>query len=196
MLLELNTYISDSLKNFGWLTFSWPLADFPIFFLPLFLWWVWLYLTFYTPSSNSNAKRKELMHIFYACVIGIIISFIIKQFVDIDRPAWYIESTESLLLGKIPEKSFPSDHATVSFAFLTALLFSQYKRVGYVFLPFVIIMNIFRIVVWVHWPLDIIAGSCVGIFSGYIMMTKLRETKLVKKLDSAIITVMKKLYLY
>jgi len=196
MILEVNAHISDSLKNFWWLPFSWALADFPIFFLPLFLLWVWLYYTFFNTSHRKHDKRVELMHIFYACLIGILISFIVKQFIDIERPIGYIESTEYLLLWKIPEKSFPSDHATVSFAFVTALLLSSYRRVGYIFLPFVIIMNIFRIVVWVHWPLDILAWSCVWILSWYIMIRRLKETKLVKKIDSAIIIIMKKLYLY
>jgi len=35
----------------------------------------------------------------------------------------YLESTKNMILNRIPEKSFPSDHATVSFAFLTALFY-------------------------------------------------------------------------
>lgn len=116
-----------------------------------------MYLTFY--KKDIRETRTQLLHIFYACVVGIVFSYIIKQFVDVERPEQYLESTQNLILSTIPEKSFPSDHATVSFAFVTALFFTGFQKLGYVFLPFVIVMNISRILVGVHWPLDILAGT-------------------------------------
>ena len=181
------------------------IADFPIFFLPIFLWGLWLYYTFSAPphplkkweeTSYKDKKRLELMHIFYACLLGMILSFIIKQFVDIERPESYIESTKDMLLGRIPEKSFPSDHATISFAFTIALLFTKFYKVGYIFLPFVIVMNISRIIVWVHWPLDIFAWTILWTVSAIIFFTYFRRLKLVKSLDESIIKLMKYLHLY
>lgn len=116
-----------------------------------------MYLTFY--KKDVLETRTQLLHIFYACVVGIIFSYIIKQFIDVERPDQYLESTKNLILSTIPEKSFPSDHATVSFAFVTALFFTGFQKLGYIFLPFVIVMNISRILVGVHWPLDILAGT-------------------------------------
>jgi len=192
-MIELNSRLADFFTNFAAIPYISFLADIPIFFLPLFLVSLWLYYTFWNPKNDN---RRDLLHIFYACIIWMILSLIIKQFVDIDRPESYIESTKSMLLWKIPEKSFPSDHATISFAFTTALLYTNYYKVWLIFLPFVIIMNISRIIVWVHWPLDIIAGSLLGIFSAYIFFRHVQTRKLVKSLDSLIIKLMKMLHLY
>ena len=192
-MLELNSKLADFLTSFSTIPFISILADLPIFFLPCFLWGMWLYYTF---VNQEKDKRTHLLHILYACIVGMILSFVIKQFVDIERPESYIESTRSLLLWKIPEKSFPSDHATISFAFTTALFFTKFYKVGYIFLPLVIIMNLSRIIVGVHWPLDIIAWSILGVFSAIIFFSRLRELKLVKYFDVTIIKIMKALHLY
>lgn len=196
-MLEFNTHIFEILNGLSWegviAKISPFIADFPIFFLPLFLWGLWLYYTFISQEAD---ERKTLMHIFYVCVIWMVLSFIIKQFIDIERPEAYLKSTESLLLGKIPEKSFPSDHATISFAFATALLYTKFYKVGYVFIPFVILMNLSRIIVWVHWPLDILAWTILWITSAIIFFLYLERLKLVKNLDTMIIRLMKYLHFY
>jgi len=180
-MLDLNTQIFEILntltENNLVATLSPLIADFPIFFIPLFLSGLWIYHSF----TKQNSKQKhQLLYIFYACVTGIVLSYIIKMFVDIERPDMYVESTKNLIMNKIPEKSFPSDHATVSFAFVSALFYTSYKKVWYFFLPLVIIMNISRIIVGVHWPLDILVGSILWIFSAYIFFTYIKQLKLVK----------------
>lgn len=209
MVLEWNSQLFDTLHMFSNNFTFWILADFPIFFLPVFLGWLWLYHTFFqkksSPTLFSRFKKKDsqktdmrihLLHIFYACIVGLVFSYFIKFFIDIDRPESYLEQTGNLIMSNIPAKSFPSDHATVSFAFTISLLFAGFKKVWYIFLPFVIIMNISRIIVWVHWPLDILAGSVVGITAAIITFKYIVPSKLVKSADIFIIEVMKKLRLY
>jgi len=192
-MLELNTIIFEYFSILRSFPGIWILADFPIFFLPIFLLGLWLYYTF---KNSTYDKRVELMHLFYACVLGLIFSYIIKQFVDIQRPESYLDQTQSLIMGTIPAKSFPSDHATISFAFTTWLFFTGFKRIGYIFLPFVIVMNISRIIVWVHWPLDIVAWMITWISASTIFFYFASKGKLVKKLDLIIISIMKTLRLY
>jgi undecaprenyl-diphosphatase len=192
-MLELNSYIFNFLHSFSYIPFVGYLADFPIFFLPLFLVGIWLYYTFW---KGEDDKRIELLHIFYACALALAFSYIIKQFVDIERPERYLEETANLIMHNIPEKSFPSDHATVSLAFAISLLFMNFTRTWYIFLGFAIIMNICRVIVGVHWPLDIIAGMVTGILWAYIFFMYLEKVKLVKKLDTLIIKVIKIIRLY
>ncbi len=212
MLLELNSQFFDYMQGFSNIPYIGYIADLPIFFLPTFLAWMWIYYTFFQEkntnllskikdkfSSNETfytAKRLDLLHIFYACILGLVFSYIIKLFVDIDRPDTYLEQTWNLIMSTIPAKSFPSDHATVSFAFTISLFFAGFKKVGYIFLPFVIIMNISRIIAWVHWPLDILAGTIVGISAAIITFKYIVPLKLVKSGDILIIGIMKKLRLY
>jgi len=173
-------------------------ADSPIFFLPLFLLWYWIYYTYKKDNTiiseinlTKNLLEKEnLIYIFYSVVLWIIISLIIQQLVYIDRPETVLEWAWKLLLKHIPDASFPSDHATVSIAFLTSLFFSWYKKVWYIFLPFVILMLLSRVIVWVHWPLDILAWTIVWIFSSFIIFKYITKVKIINKINKFIIKIM------
>ena len=153
-------------------------ADAPIFFIPLFLLIFWLY---YSWKQKDVSQKESLLHIFYASCVAIITSLFIQQFVHLERPETAIENKKNLLLEHIPDASFPSDHASVSVAFLTALYFSGYKKTFWCFLPFVVGMNLSRIIAGVHWPFDILAGIIVGIFSASISFFVLKKIKFVKK---------------
>ena len=192
-MLELNQNIFRFFSQFSDLAFIWLLADGPIFFIPLFLAWLWLYNTF---VNSKNERRNQLLHIFYACILWIIWSYIIKQFIDIERPESYIEQTWNLIMSSIPEKSFPSDHATVSFAFTVSLFYAGFKKLWYIFLPCIICMNLARIALWVHWPLDIIAGALLWLLCSVLFFTYMGQSKFVKNIDSFIIRVMKYIKLY
>jgi membrane-associated phospholipid phosphatase len=155
-------------------------VDSPIFFLPIFLIWAWIYSTYKIRSTNGFIEKNNLLFIFYGTVIAIIISLWIQQVVTLERPETVIEWIWKLILKHIPDASFPSDHATVSVAFLCWLFLAWYRRVAYCFLPFVILMNVSRIIVGVHWPLDIVAWTIVWILWSYITFKILSKSKLVK----------------
>lgn len=161
-------------------------ADAPIFFLPFFLISYWVYYS----CKKDPLHKENLLFIFYSVVIGISLSMIIQQFVHIERPEEHLSNAWKLLLSHIPDASFPSDHATVSFAFLISLFFAGYKKTCYWFLPFVILMNISRIVAGVHWPLDILVWSVIWILSAVFTFYKIREIKFVKKINSFIIKIL------
>lgn len=158
------------------------LADTPIFFLPIFLVTAWI-----LSLKNNNSKTKNnLLFIFYSSVIAIIINLIIQQFFHFERPELFLENVWKLLLDHIPDASFPSDHAAVSVSFLTGLFLFGYKKVWYYFGFFVILMLISRIIVWVHWPLDIIVWSIIWVISAFIIK-KLVDNKLIKNINNTII---------
>lgn len=160
------------------------MADGPIFLLPIFLLFGWLYFAY----KKDNESKKNLLHIFYATVLWIIISLIIQQFVNIDRPETAIEWTGKLILDHIPDASFPSDHATVSFAFLAALFLAWYRKLAFLYLPLCLFMNICRVIAWVHWPLDIIAWALVWISSAFIVF-KYKAHKCLEKIDTYILKI-------
>lgn len=193
MLQEINRQILLNLNSLTSLEFIektvYIFADAPIFFLPIFLVIMWIYHTHFhsTYAPIIEQKKEKLLLIFYSCVIWIIIALIIQQFVTLERPESFIENYWKLLISHIPDASFPSDHATVSFAFLTSLFLAWYKKTWLLFLPFVIIMNLSRVIAWIHWPFDIVAWLLVWIFSAIITFKILGENKLVKKLNLWII---------
>lgn len=159
-------------------------ADWPIFFLPIFLVFAWLYYTF--KEKNINAK-KDLLFIFYSCVIAIIINLIIQSFVHLERPETVLEWVGKLLLEHIPDASFPSDHAWVSMAFLTALFLANYKKIWYFFIIPVILMNLSRVIVWVHWPFDIVVWSIIWLVSAFISFKLLNKCKYVNNFNNLLL---------
>ncbi len=163
------------------------MADLPIFFLPIFLVVCWFYYT----NKKNIVWKNNLLFIFYSTLLGIIISLIIQQFTwHFERPESYVQNAEKLIMNNIPDASFPSDHATVSIAFLTSLFLFWYKKIFYYFLPFVILMLISRVITALHWPFDIVWGTLVWIFSAFIIF-KFRKNKFLISLNNFIIKIMK-----
>ncbi len=167
-------------------------VDGPIFILPVFLLWYWIYYSFLERNKKDTfdlflEKKQDLIFIFYWTVFALIISLIIQQFVNIDRPEQHIKAGAKLLLDHLPDASFPSDHASVGIAFITWLFFSWYKKWFWLLLLPFIFMIISRVIAWVHWPFDILAWSLIWTFGSYIAIFHFSKIKFVKKLNLEII---------
>lgn len=84
------------------------------------------------------------------------------------RPRPFIDHEVFKLISKSGlEKSFPSDHAAISFA-IAFVIFFYNKKLGIVFLILALLVGVGRIFVGVHYPLDILAGGTVGFLSALI----------------------------
>ncbi len=159
-------------------------ADAPIFFLPVFLVGFWLFYTI-----NKQAKKKnKLLIIFYSIIFAIVVNMIIQYIVPISRPSTFLWVHAKFLLSHIPDASFPSDHATVSAAFLASILLSGYKKTFWIFLPFALIMLVSRVIAGVHWPFDIVVWIVVWTVAGYVVY-KFKSTKAITCLNSGILKI-------
>jgi len=189
-------------------------VDFPIFFLPIFLVWAWMYYSYNTKIFNyyikfTNlrsksdiksikdqiltkiiTKKQNLLLIFYWTILAISITLLVQQIIVIERPETVIEWVWKLLIKHLPDASFPSDHATVSVAFLTWLFLAWYKKTWYIFLPLVILMNLSRVIAWIHWPFDIIVWVIIWIISSFVSFKVFKKSKFVKKLNQFIIKIL------
>lgn len=183
LLIFLNSLIENNIIEKIALIFS----DSPIFFLPIFLVFMWFY---YTYKKNDNEKKKDLLFIFYSAIIVIIINYIIKSFVDIERPETVLEWVWKLILNHIPDASFPSDHAWVGIAFLTSIFLAWYKKIWFIISLPIILMMISRVILWVHWPFDIMAWTITWIISAFISFKLLKKCKKIDKLNDFIIKTM------
>jgi len=137
--IYLNNFIINNHLQF----IIWLLAGAPIFFLPIFFICTWLYWTF---KEKNNKKKENILFIFYSVIVWLIFNGILKLFIFEHRP----EKIITPILSHVPDNSFPSDHATVSFAFLSALYLFGYKKTFWFFLPFVILLNFARIAGGIH----------------------------------------------
>lgn len=87
------------------------------------------------------------------------------------------------------ETSFPSDHATIFFAFGLALCAAGLRRLGAVVAALGVAVGWSRVYLGVHFPFDIIGGLLVAIASTWAMVTLLAwrnlGTRLVDRLEHA-----------
>jgi membrane-associated phospholipid phosphatase len=99
-----------------------------------------------------------------------ILSNVLKQTLEMPRPAAILDPSSFYIMGKtLTHFSMPSGHTLTAFAILTAFYFSidVNKRSVYRWL-FVAatLAGLARIAVGAHWPADVCAGAAVGLFSG------------------------------
>jgi len=109
--------------------------------------------------------------ILQALLAAIVAKFVIIDFIHLfwyrQRP--FAEQEISSLIGEIGQASFPSVHTALFFA-LSTVVYSYNKRAGFGFFIASFLMGVSRVFVGVHWPLDILAGILVGIFSGWLVL--------------------------
>ena len=98
-------------------------------------------------------------------VIGlIVVNIILKNWVARIRPYELVEGL-NLMIEKQKDFSFPSGHATNSFACAWVLFRELKKPYGVSALILAILIALSRLFVGVHYPTDIIIGIAIGICS-------------------------------
>lgn len=90
----------------------------------------------------------------------IIANLIIKNAVDRARPYETYTYLESLI-GKMVDSSFPSGHASNTFAVAVAILLNN-RKIGIPVTIVAVIMAFSRMYNVVHYPTDVIAGILIG----------------------------------
>lgn len=91
-----------------------------------------------------------------------IIAYIIKNIFLIPRPFVTLGVTPLFFESGF---SFPSSHVTI-IAALTVLVWRVNRKLGIVFLIFTILTGLSRMIIGVHYPIDVLAGACFGVIIG------------------------------
>jgi len=120
--------------------------------------------------------RKYWSMIIKGLAAGILARFGIVELIRFlwERPRPFIENNVNLLVEAANKASFPSGHAAFYFA-LSTVIFLYNKKAGILFFIASFLISISRVFVGIHWPLDILAGALVGIFSGWLILKILKR---------------------
>jgi undecaprenyl-diphosphatase len=107
--------------------------------------------------------RKIFYALFFSGIIAFSVQWIAKKLITAERP--FISGIHSLYQYGGYD-SFPSGHAIV-FMTLAVTVYLFHKTWGKFFIGLALIIGIFRIVVGIHWPIDILVGWIIGIIIAY-----------------------------
>lgn len=122
--------------------------------------WIWIALA--VACLFFPKKRKLGITIGVALLLSLImVNWTIKPLVSRARPFTYYENFRLLIL--IPaETSFPSGHASSSFAAATACFIGD-KKLGSFALILAVLIAFSRLYLFVHFPSDVLAGVLFGV---------------------------------
>lgn len=114
-------------------------------------------------------KPDLLIATLIASVVAGVISSTLKPLFDLARPTDVLALSDYHLIGpKITGHSFPSGHTMSAFAIASSLVFffkKQWITIG--MLSFAGFVGLSRIMLGVHWPIDVLIGAMIGLACGY-----------------------------
>ena len=116
----------------------------------------------------SLFSKSEKFRIFLVTIISVVLSrFVVTEIIRFlyCRPRPFMTYTLNQLVEDA-NCSFPSGHSAFFFALAMAIYFYN-KKWGAWFFVAAIFISLSRIIVGVHYPVDILGGAIIGILSAY-----------------------------
>jgi len=126
--------------------------------------WLWT-----TPGRLSSA-RLAVASAALSAPLGLLVNAILGRVWYHPRPFVDHPRETVLLVRHAADNSFPSDHATVAFAIAFSVL-AFHRRLGLAFLAAAIAVAVVRVLVGVHYPVDVGASALVAAGSTAVVVT-------------------------
>ena len=137
------------------------------------------------PHGPLKAKLAAASAAF-SVVLGLLLNVVAGSLWHHDRPFVDHPRGVVLLVHHVADNSFPSDHSTVAFAAAFAVLVF-YRRLGAVLVLGAVGVALARVLLGVHYPLDVAASAVIGAVSAatvtftaraYVLWVVRQESKL------------------
>ncbi len=174
--MNIDLYLFNLINGFAG---RWPWLDYSAIFFAKYFEYVLLFCLIIFLVVNWKKHWKMVV---LALVSGVVSRFIIGSLI---RFLWFrprpfaVENFIPLIYQNPTEASFPSGHALFYFAVSTIVYFYN-KKAGILFYLASFLIAISRVFVGIHWPLDILVGALIGIFTAWLFY------KLFKKYENYI----------
>lgn len=120
--------------------------------------------------GGKKGRRVALLVFFTGIASDLVTEVFLKNMFMRPRPFTTLQNVR-LLVPKPASFSFPSGHATISFA-SGLILARNYRPFRWLFLILALGIAYSRVYVGVHFPLDVLAGSIIGIALASLILRK------------------------
>lgn len=114
-------------------------------------------------QGDRDHTRHVLVATGLSFLLGLAINQVILLLVHRIRP--YDAGISHLLIAPSADPSFPSDHATATFAVAAALLMHGMRRLGLWFLAAAVLVSVSRVYIGTHYVIDVLGGALTGIIA-------------------------------
>ncbi|OAF07743.1 phosphoesterase [Bradyrhizobium centrolobii] len=115
--------------------------------------------------------RPQTRHVLVAAglsfLLGLALNQLILLFAHRMRP--YDSGVTHLLVAPSNDPSFPSDHATATFAIAAAFLLHGMRRPGLWFLAAAVLVTASRVYIGTHYASDVLGGALTGIVAAFLV---------------------------
>lgn len=121
--------------------------------------------------------RPHNRHILVATGLSFLLGLAINQLILllVHRIRPYDGGISHLLINPSADPSFPSDHATATFAIMAAFLLHGRRQMGLWFLTAAALIAISRVYIGTHYVGDVLGGATTGIIAAILVRTLYRE---------------------
>ena len=108
--------------------------------------------------------RELFLRMFLAILITFAVVSAVKNIRVFPRP--FTQENVRLLIAHHADSAFPSKHSSTAFTIAFGI-FLKRKKTGVLFLVLASLVAVSRVVVGVHYPLDVLTGAALGIIISY-----------------------------
>ncbi|RFC63838.1 phosphatase PAP2 family protein [Mesorhizobium denitrificans] len=124
-----------------------------------------------------RADRSHTRHVLVGAGLSFLLGLALNQFIllFVHRMRPYDGGITHLLIAPSADPSFPSDHATASFAIAAAFLLHGMRRAGFGIAAAAGLIAFSRIYLGTHYVTDVLGGALTGILAAIIVRAAYRE---------------------
>ena len=137
------------------------------------IFWIVLSVILLFPKKTRRAGILSLLALLGSLCVT---NFLLKNYVARVRPYEVVRGLQCLIPAQ-KDWSFPSGHASASFASAVVIYKSCHRGIGVPALIFAFAISLSRLYVGVHYPSDVIAGMIIGTLIALILFWIFGEKK-------------------
>jgi undecaprenyl-diphosphatase len=121
---------------------------------------VWYVLIALLPVLYGTAALRVSGRMMLAGIVGVTVYKILKARTGRSRPYSVLREID-LVEHPLDAGSFPSGHTLHAVSF-TLIATSAYPELGWLLVPFAVLIALSRLVLGLHYPSDVLAGAAIG----------------------------------